>query len=131
MVVTLLFVSSALLALAAIGVLVVQQRNIATGKIVVDDGYNGPDQVSQTISVIVRYFLKRSIYFRKFCMQYVLHFMVRFMYYIDMFTTYLYAKSRNWFVQNAVKNKGTVSHFWEHLKVYKQEMDKEKTESGE
>jgi hypothetical protein len=112
-------------------VLVVQQRNIATGKIVVDDGYNGPDQVSQTISVIVRYFLKRSIYFRKFCMQYVLHFMVRFMYYIDMFTTYLYAKSRNWFVQNAVKNKGTVSHFWEHLKVYKQEMDKEKTESGE
>lgn len=131
MVVTLLFVSSALLALAAVGVLVVQQRNIATGKLALDPEYNGPDQVSQTINVIVRYFLKRSIHFRKFCMQYVLHMMVRIMHYVDIFTTYLYAKSRNWFVQNAVKNKGTVSHFWEHLKVYKQEMDKEKTESGE
>ena len=38
----------------------------------------------------------------------------------------MYAKSRNWFVKNAVKNKGTVPHFWEHLKVYKQEMDQEK-----
>jgi hypothetical protein len=131
MVVILLLVSSLILALSACGVVFLQYRNITTGKIVVDPLYNGPEQVSQTVNVIIRYFLKRSIHFRKFCMQYVLHMMVRFMYYVDIFTSYLYAKSRNWFVQNAVKNKGTVSHFWEHLKVYKQEMDKEKTESSE
>jgi hypothetical protein len=54
--------------------------------------------------------------------------MVRFMYYFDIWTRKLYEKSRNWFVKNAVKNKGTVPHFWEHLKVYKQEIDKEKQE---
>ena len=65
---------------------------------------------------------------RKFIMQYVFHIMVRIMYHFDILTTKMYAKSRNWFVKSAVKNKGTVPHFWEHLKVYKQEMNQEKEE---
>jgi hypothetical protein len=56
------------------------------------------------------------------------HLMVRAMHYIDIWSSKLYAKSRNWFVQNAVRNRGTVPHFWQHLKVYKQEMDQEKEE---
>jgi hypothetical protein len=64
-------------------------------------------------------------------MQYVAHLAVRLMFYVDKFSTFMYAKSRNWFVQNAVRNRGTVPHFWNHLKVYKQEMDREKEDSEE
>jgi hypothetical protein len=96
--------------------------------IVIDEAYNGPAQVSTTLHIVIRFLLKRSVYLRKFVIQYVLHFMVRLMYHFDVWTTKLYAKSRNWFVKNAVENKGTVPHFWNHLKIYKQEIDKEKEE---
>ncbi len=115
-------------ALSAASILVIQQYRIKKGKIVVDPDFSGPEHVSTTVNTIIRYLLKRSVHLRKFCMQYVLHIMVRGMYHFDVLTTKMYALSRNWFVKNAVKNKGTVPHFWEHLKVYKQEMDKEKKE---
>lgn len=114
--------------LVVVGMFVVQSYKLRTGKLVVPEDYNGPQQVSVTLHTIIRLLLKQSIYVRKFLVQYVFHVMVRFMYHFDILTTKLYARSRNWFVQNAVRNKGTVSHFWEHLKVYKQEMDKEKEE---
>ena len=82
-----------------------------------------------TLLAIIRFFFRRSVYMRKFVLQYVAHVAVRVMYYIDKLTTYLYSKSRNWFVRNAVRNRGTVPHFWQHLKVYKQEMDKERDET--
>lgn len=117
-----------LFALSAIAILFVQHYKIKKGRIVIDPAYSGGEHVSGVLHVIIRYLLKRSVHVRKFCVQYVLHLMVRFMYYFDIWTRKLYEKSRNWFVKNAVKNKGTVPHFWEHLKVYKQEMDKEKEE---
>lgn len=113
-------------ALVAISFLVIQEYKIRHGKINVDPLYNGPANVSMTLRAIIRYALKRSVYVRKFCMQYVAHMAVRVMFYVDKFSTAMYAKSRNWFVKNAVQNRGTVPHFWQHLKVYKQEMDQEK-----
>jgi hypothetical protein len=115
-------------ALAAMSVLLLQKYRINKGIVVVDEEYNGPKEVSVVIHTVIRYVLKQSVYLRKFCMQYFFHIMVRFMYHFDILTTKMYAKSRNWFVKNAVRNKGTVPHFWEHLKVYKQEMDQEKEE---
>jgi hypothetical protein len=114
--------------LCVVAILVLQYHRIQKGAIVVDEHFSGPDQVSVTLHAIIRFLLKRSIHVRKFCTQYVFHVMVRFMYYFDILTRKMYEKSRNWFVKNAVKNKGTVPHFWEHLKVYKQEMDKEREE---
>ena len=107
-------------------ILLLQQYKVNRGVIILDENYNGPREVSQTLNIIIRFILRRSVYFRKFLAQYVLHIMVRVMSYIDDWSTYMYSKSRNWFVKNAVRNRGTVPHFWEHLKVYKQEMDKEK-----
>jgi hydroxymethylpyrimidine/phosphomethylpyrimidine kinase len=115
-----------LFAVFAVTILVVQNYQIKKGVIVVDPEYNGPEQVSVVIHTIIRYLLKQSVLMRKFILQYVFHVLVRAMYHFDILTTKMYAKSRNWFVRNAVKNKGTVPHFWEHLKVYKQEMDQEK-----
>ena len=90
-----------------------------------------PAQVSTTLRVVIRYGLKRSVYFRKFFMQYVFHVMVRVMHYVDMWSSMLYARSRNWFVESAVRNRGTVPHFWNHLKVYKKEMDEERQNEGD
>ena len=115
-------------AVAGASVLLVQQYKINKGVIVVDDSYYGGQEVSVAIHTIIRFVLKRSVYVRKFCTQYFFHIIVRFMYYFDIWTTKMYAKSRNWFVKNAVRNKGTVPHFWQHLKVYKQEMDQEREE---
>jgi hypothetical protein len=118
-------------AILAASILILQQYRLKKGKISLDPEYNGPAQVSVTLLVVIRYALKRSIYFRKFFTQYMFHIMVRIMYYIDMWSSMLYAKSRNWFVENAVRNRGTVPHFWNHLKVYKKEMDQEKENEEE
>lgn len=115
---------------ASISVLGVQEYLVSKGLVIVDSEYNGPAQVSVTLHAVIRYLLRRSVYFRKFFMQYMFHIMVRIMYYVDLWSSMLYAKSRNWFVENAVRNRGTVPHFWHHLKVYKQEMDQEKEEGG-
>lgn len=128
MLVILLLISGALVATSALSIVVVQYVQVRQGCIVIDPEYNGPAQVSKTVHTIIRYALKRSVYARKFVTQYFFHILVRIMYYVDKFSTYLYARSRNWFVRNAVRNRGTVPHFWEHLKVYKQEMDREREE---
>ena len=129
MLVLLLGIAGLCAALSAGSIIALQSYRISSGKITLDPNYNGPGEVSFTLHAIIRYALKRSVYARKFILQYIAHLAVRVMYYIDKVTTFLYAKSRNWFVKNAVRNRGTVPHFWEHLKVYKQEMDKEKDEN--
>ncbi len=128
MLVILLVIAGLTAALSAGSILILQSYRVSRGKVTVEEGYNGPAEVSLTLHAIIRYGLKRSVHARKFFIQYVAHLAVRVMYYIDKLTAFLYAKSRNWFVKNAVRNRGTVPHFWEHLKVYKQEMDKEKEE---
>lgn len=128
MLVILLVIAGLLSALSAGSILILQNYRVSRGKVTIQEDYNGPAEVSLTLHAIIRYGLKRSVHARKFFIQYVAHLAVRVMYYIDKLTAFLYAKSRNWFVKNAVRNRGTVPHFWEHLKVYKQEMDKEKKE---
>ena len=128
MLVLLLVISGLLAALFAGFVLALQSYKLSHGKVRVAPGYNGPAQVSTMLIVIIRYALRRSVHFRRFLLQYIAHLAVRVMYYIDKLTAILYSRSRNWFVRNAVRNRGTVPHFWEHLKVYKQEMDKEREE---
>lgn len=124
-----IFVVMGVIALSvAIAVIVLQEYRVRHGKIVLDAEFNGPAQVSITLRAVIRFLLKRSVYMRKFCMQYVAHLAVRVMYYVDKFSTAMYSRSRNWFVKNAVRNRGTVPHFWQHLKVYKQEMDQEKAD---
>lgn len=114
--------------LSAVGVVMWQDFKIKKGVLVVDPEFDGPKHVSLVLHTVLRYLLRRSIHFRKFVVQYMLHVFVRVMYYVDQFSSYLYAKSRDVFVNTAVKNRGTVPHFWNHLKVYKREIEKEKEE---
>lgn len=113
----------------ALGVVLWQQRQLSTGVIIMEVGYDGPEQVKRAFLALLRIFLRRTVVWRKLLYQYMLHVGVRALFYIDRMTTDLYAHSRNMFVKSAVKNKGTVPHFWQHLKVYKQEIDREKEEN--
>jgi hypothetical protein len=129
MVATILFLLGLVSAGVALGVVLFQQRQLSTGVIVVEEGFNGPEQVRRAFLALLRIFLRRTVIWRKLLYQYLLHIGVRALFYLDKITTDLYARSRNMFVKSAVKNKGTVPHFWEHLKVYKQEIDREKEEN--
>ena len=92
----LIFITAGLIFVtSAVSVLLLQQYKIAKGVIVIDPTYNGPKDVSVTLHTIIRFLLKQSVHIRKFCMQYVLHILVRFMYHFDILTTKMYAKSRN------------------------------------
>lgn len=126
MLIYILFISGLVSALGAVSIVILQFYKIKRGYVVVDESFNGPKQVSATLIVILRYFLRRSVHFRKFIMQYALHLIVRGMFYLDKVFSKLYSFSRDKFVKNAVRNRGTVPHFWNHLKVYKQEIDKER-----
>lgn len=130
MLILILSISGIIAASVAVGILIVQSNRISRGSIIVDPSFDGPKRVSVTLLAILRFLMRRSVHVRKFIFQYIAHVLVRIMYYVDRLTTFLYAKSRNWFVKNAVRNRGTVPHFWNHLKVYKQEMDKEKEEEN-
>jgi hypothetical protein len=108
-----------------------RQRAAVTRSVQIEEGFNGPEQVRRAILALMRIFLRRTVVWRKIFVQHLLHLGVRVLYYLDKITTELYAYSRNMFVKSAVKNKSTVPHFWEHLKVYKQEIDKEKEEKAQ
>ena len=129
MLISILCISGLVSALAAVSIVLLQQYRINKGYIQIDPHFNGPKAVSVTLHAVLRYLLRRSVHVRKFVMQYALHIIVRVMFYLDKGFSKLYAVSRDMFVKNAVRNRGTVPHFWNHLKVYKQEMDKEKEET--
>ena len=118
-----------LFALLGVSVFLWQARAISLGYVSLEMYENGPEQVRHAFIILMRIFLKRTVVWRKLLFQYVLHLWVRILFYVDKIFGALYARSRNFFVKNAVKNKSSVPHFWEHLKVYKQEIDKEKEEN--
>lgn len=80
----------------------------------------------QYCMVFYKFIIKKIVKTFKFFNQYTLHILVRVLYFINMLTDKVYAKSRDTFVSSATKNRSTVTHFWSHLKVYKREIDKEK-----
>lgn len=130
MLVPILFSMSGLVAIIACGVFFVHYKSYMKGEVVVEDDYNGPAQIKDASIIIIRFAIRKFNIFRKFFFQYVLHFWVRFLFYIEKSFSYLYIHSRNLFVKSAVKNKNVVPHFWDHLKVYKQEQDKEKEDKA-
>lgn len=69
-----------------------------------------------------------NTYARKFLnifFHFLLHFFVIFLKFISDFTNVLYARSRNFFLKTAAKEKETVTTFWHHLKEYKKEKEEE------
>jgi hypothetical protein len=87
--------------------------------------YTGVEDLQRKALESKIYILRLSRYLGKSLQQYLFHFAVRILYYIRLFFHILYALARNKFFKNAIKDKKTVSKFWEHLKEYKQQIDSE------
>ncbi len=117
----------------AFGIIFEQWYALAKHKRSVDESYDGHEQLKRAIFAVLRIVLRRLAYFRRILFAYGLHLAVQILSLFDKLSFYLYSKSRNFFVESALKSKGTVPHFWDHLKRYKQEMDREreKLEGGE
>jgi hypothetical protein len=87
---------------------------------------SGHDALIITIFAMLRIGKRKIAHVKRLFLAYFLHVSVRGLRIFDRTSFFLYAKSRNMFIKNAVKHKGTVPFFWEYLKTYKQEIDREK-----
>lgn len=87
---------------------------------------SGHDVLVVACYALLRIGKRKILHMRRLFLAYVLHLSVRALRVFDRVSFYLYAKSRNLFIKNAVKHKGTVPFFWEYLKTYKQEIDRER-----
>ena len=66
MLILILVAFGTIFALSAISLLMIQKYKLDKGAIVVDELYNGPEQVSVTLHTIIRFVLRKSILIRKF-----------------------------------------------------------------
>jgi len=87
---------------------------------------NGHELLVIASFALLRIAKRKSAHVRRLLLAYLLHLSVRILRIFDRVSFLLYAKTRNMFIKNAVKNKGTVPFFWEYLKTYKQEIDRER-----
>jgi hypothetical protein len=85
----------------------------------------GFDEFLNNTSELFSYLKRMLRYFYKIARQYFFHLLVRFLFFIKLFFHKVYASARGKFFQATIKDKKSVSRFWEHLKEYKQEMEKE------
>ena len=91
-----------------------------------EEKVSGHDALIVATFALLRIGKRKLSHVRRLTLAYILHLFVRILRLFDKVTFALYAKSRNLFIKNAVKNKGTVPFFWEYLKTYKQEVDRER-----
>lgn len=115
------------IAILAIALMVfASYRLIKKGEIEIINDNRNMLLLQQYFLAFYKFIVKKIIRYFKFATQYILHILVRVLYFINILTDKIYAKSRDTFVSSATKNRSSVVHFWNHLKVYKREIDKEK-----
>lgn len=93
-----------------------------------DSSYDGHDKFVDFSFKLIRFSIKKFYSFLKVLYQNFLHAWVRFVSKINSLSEKIYTESRNKFVDEVVKDKKSVPHFWNHLKKYKREIDEEKKE---
>jgi hypothetical protein len=87
---------------------------------------NGLEEFISNTKELITYFRRLYRHLKKITQQYSFHFLVRMLYYVQLFWNKAYTWARNGFMKSAVRDKKAVSRFWETLKEYKQEIDEEK-----
>ena len=90
-----------------------------------DSEYDGHAIFLDLLFKSIRYYSRRASSYFKFIKNYVLHIFVLITLKFKNTSDKLYAKSRDEFMKEVIKNKKTVPHFWSHLKKYKKEKDEE------
>lgn len=88
--------------------------------------YDGHEVFLNKFFAIIRIFIRRFYSNLKKIYRNILHLWVLFTSKISTYSDKIYAKSRNKFMEEVVKDKKAVPHFWNHLKKYKKEIEEEK-----
>lgn len=95
--------------------------------------YDGHELFLNRFFAIVRILMKKIFSSVKMIYRNILHWWVQLVAKISSYSDKIYMKSRNKFMEEVVKDKRAVPHFWDHLKKYKREIDEEneiKAEDG-
>lgn len=91
-----------------------------------DKSYDGHEVFLIHLFGIIRFYTKKVKNVLKVMYQNLLHAWVQIIEKISSASDRVYAKSRDKFVEEIVKDKKSIPHFWNHLKRYKKEKDEEK-----
>ena len=87
--------------------------------------YDGHTLFLDRFFALVRIIIRRLTASIKLVYRNILHWWVQLVAKISSYSDKMYAKSRNKFMEEVVKDKRAVPHFWDHLKKYKREIDEE------
>ncbi len=87
--------------------------------------YDGHEVFLNKFFAIIRIFIRRFYAGLKIVYRNILHWWVMLVAKVSTYSDKIYAKSRNKFMEEVVKDKRAVPHFWNHLKKYKREIDEE------
>jgi hypothetical protein len=98
---------------------------------VYNPSYDGHELFLNRFFAIVRIFMKKIFSFVKMIYRNILHWWVQLVSKISSYSDKVYMKSRDKFMEEVVKDKRAVPHFWDHLKKYKREIDEEEAEKEE
>lgn len=90
-----------------------------------NQSYNGHAVFLDRFFAVVRVLIKKISSSLKLFYQKLLHEWVRLVAFLNNLSEKAYMKSRNKFMEEVVKDKKAVPHFWDHLKKYKREIDVE------
>lgn len=104
---------------------------IRTGTVVPSEGHDGILETKIFLDKVAMELWARIVRLWKLGAQYFFHLLVRVLSAWRDLSHVLYASARNQFLKNAVKNRESVGFFWDHLKEYKAQIEKEREDKGE
>lgn len=90
-----------------------------------NQSYDGQGLFLDRLFLVIRFFARKVFYLIKVIYRNILHFWVQIIAKFSTFSDKVYMQSRNKFMEEVVKDKKAVPHFWAHLKKYKKEIDEE------
>lgn len=79
-----------------------------------------------TLEVIIKFFIRQIVKRYRFVMHYVLFCILQLFTLIKLGTNFVYNKTRKYFIKKSIQDEGHMVYFWDYLKKYKKEIDKEK-----
>lgn len=100
--------------------------DLKRGNIKEPENLNSISNFFHTIDILIKFFIKQVIRRYHFVIHYILFIVLQFFTLIKVGTNYVYNRVRKHFIKKSIENQSHLVYFWDYLKKYKKEMDKEK-----
>ena len=79
-----------------------------------------------TLDILTKFFIKQIVKKYHFIVHYILFCILQFFTLIKLVTNFVYNKTRKYFIKKSIEDQTHLVYFWDYLKKYKKEIDKEK-----